>query len=150
MDGLKHLVLVDTKAPVSFFAYPDKPSYLVPDGCEVHELVPNGFAAAPALEELADALGAASDAGSLTKFARPERPTGPLNMETIANAIGAVLPEAAIVSDEGNTAGLFVAGATAGAPRHSWLTLTGGAIGQGMPARDRRRGGEPRPAGRQS
>ena len=54
-------------------------------------------------------------------------------METIANAIGAVLPEGAIVSDEGNTAGLFVAGATAGAPRHSWLTLTGGAIGQGMP-----------------
>ena len=33
----------------------------------------------------------------------------------------------------GNTAGLFVSGATAGAPRHDWLTLTGGAIGQGMP-----------------
>ena len=29
--------------------------------------------------------------------------------------------------------GLFVSGATAGAPRHDWLTLTGGAIGQGMP-----------------
>jgi len=28
----------------------------------------------------------------------------------------------------------FVPGATAGAPRHDWLTLTGGAIGQGMPA----------------
>jgi acetolactate synthase-1/2/3 large subunit len=26
-----------------------------------------------------------------------------------------------------------VSGATAGAPPHSWLTLTGGAIGQGMP-----------------
>ena len=38
LGGLKHLVLVDAKAPVSFFAYPGKESYLVPDGCEVHVL----------------------------------------------------------------------------------------------------------------
>ena len=30
--------LVDAKAPVSFFAYPGKASYLVPEGCEVHTL----------------------------------------------------------------------------------------------------------------
>ena len=39
----------------------------------------------------------------------------------------------AIVADEGNTTGLFVAGMTAGAPPHDWLCLTGGAIGYGMP-----------------
>src|SRR5213076_1798370 len=38
LDGLKHLVLVDAKAPVTFFAYPGKKGYLVPDGCELHEL----------------------------------------------------------------------------------------------------------------
>jgi acetolactate synthase-1/2/3 large subunit len=38
-----------------------------------------------------------------------------------------------VVSDEGNTSGIFVSGATAGAPPHDWLCLTGGAIGQGMP-----------------
>ncbi len=64
---------------------------------------------------------------------RPDRPTGALTPETLAHAVGALLPEGAIVSDEANTAGLFVSGATAGAPRHDWLTLTGGAIGQGMP-----------------
>jgi acetolactate synthase-1/2/3 large subunit len=37
------------------------------------------------------------------------------------------------VSDEANTAGLWAAGATAGAPPHDWLCLTGGAIGQGLP-----------------
>src|SRR5262249_13629389 len=42
LDGLRHLVLVDAKAPVSFFAYPGKPSYLVPDGCEVHVLAGSG------------------------------------------------------------------------------------------------------------
>ena len=52
----------------------------------------------------------------------------------MAAAIGAALPENAIVVDEGNTSGLFVAGATAGAPPHDWLTLTGGAIGIGLPA----------------
>jgi acetolactate synthase-1/2/3 large subunit len=47
--------------------------------------------------------------------------------------VGATLPEGTIVVDEGNTAGLFVSGATAGGPRHDWLTLTGGAIGIGLP-----------------
>jgi acetolactate synthase-1/2/3 large subunit len=126
--------LCDARAPVSFFAYPGKPSYLVPDGCEVHDLVPAGYLAGPTLEHLARALDAPVDAAVGAPASRPDRPTGALTPESIAQAVGALLPEGAIVSDEANTAGLFLAGATAGAPRHSWLTLTGGAIGQGMPA----------------
>jgi acetolactate synthase I/II/III large subunit len=64
---------------------------------------------------------------------RPERPTGELSADSIAQAIGALLPEGAIVSDEANTSGTFLPGYTAGAPRHDWLTLTGGSIGQGLP-----------------
>ena len=37
------------------------------------------------------------------------------------------------MSDESNTSGFWLSGATAGAPPHDWLTLTGGAIGQGLP-----------------
>jgi acetolactate synthase-1/2/3 large subunit len=133
MQGLRHLVLVDAKAPVSFFAYPEKPSVLVPEGCEVHELVPDGFHVLPTLHALAGALGALEAEAVPAPAARPDRPSGALTPESLANAVGACLPEAAIVSDEANTAGLFVSGATAGAPPHSWLTLTGGAIGQGMP-----------------
>jgi acetolactate synthase-1/2/3 large subunit len=133
LQGLKHLVLCDAKAPVSFFAYPDKPSYLVPDGCEVHELVPEGYYAWATLEQLAETLGAPETSALDAPATRPERPSGDLTPQSLAEAIGALLPEGAIVSDEANTAGLFVAGATAGAPRHDWLTLTGGAIGQGMP-----------------
>ncbi|WP_375488119.1 thiamine pyrophosphate-dependent enzyme, partial [uncultured Mycobacterium sp.] len=33
-----------------------------------------------------------------------------------------------------NTSGLLLAQATAGAPAHDWMTLTGGAIGYGIPA----------------
>lgn len=133
MDGLAHLVLVDAASPVSFFAYPGKASDLVPEGCTVHVLAAPGDDATGALEQLADLLGAAPDAATPAPAFRPERPTGALNAESFASAIGALLPEGAIVADEGNTGGLFVSGFTAGAPRHDWLCLPGGAIGYGMP-----------------
>jgi acetolactate synthase I/II/III large subunit len=133
LEGLRHLVVVDAKAPVSFFAYPGKASYLVPDGCDVHTLVAPGGDAAGALEALADLVGAPGDAATRQAAERPDLPTGALTAEAVARAVGALLPEGAIVSDEGNTSSLFAPGLTAGAPRHDWLTLTGGAIGQGMP-----------------
>jgi acetolactate synthase-1/2/3 large subunit len=134
LDGVQHLILVEAKSPVSFFAYPGRPSDLVPPGCTVHTLVRPGEDAAAALEALADAVGASPGRVSLAPSHRPDRPAGPLTTETMAAAIGALLPEGAIVVDEGNTSGLSVSGATAGAPRHDWLTLTGGAIGIGLPA----------------
>src|SRR5439155_8673758 len=132
LGGARHLVLVDAKAPVSFFAYPGKPSDLVPDGCQVHELGGPADDVVQALRHLAE-LVAADEEARREPARRPDRPTGALTGETVAAAIGALLPEGAVVSDEANTAGLWLAGATAGAPRHDWLTLTGGAIGQGMP-----------------
>jgi acetolactate synthase-1/2/3 large subunit len=123
LEGIKHLVLVDAKSPVSFFAYPGKPSDLVPEGCEVSTLDPD------LLEQLADP----SVEVTRQAAARPDRPTGALTAQTVADAVGALLPEGAIVSDEANTAGLYAPGATAGAPPHDWLCLTGGAIGQGLP-----------------
>ena len=59
LDGVRHLVLVDAKSPVSFFAYPDKASDLVPPGCTVHTLVRPGEDAAGALEGLAELRGRA-------------------------------------------------------------------------------------------
>ena len=122
LEGTKHLVLCGAKSPVSFFAYPGKASDLVPDGCEVHVLDPRAL-----LE-----MGGASEV-TRQAHTRPDRPTGALTAETVAAAVGALLPEGAIVSDEANTAGLWAPGATAGAPPHDWLCLTGGAIGQGLP-----------------
>jgi len=133
LDGVRHLVVAGAAPPVSFFAYPGKASDLVPDGCEVHRLAGPGDDVPLALEDLAEALGASSHAVSVPDAGRPDRPTGPLHAQSVAAAIGALLPEGAIVSDEANTSGLFVFGATAGAPPHDWLCLTGGAIGQGLP-----------------
>jgi acetolactate synthase-1/2/3 large subunit len=133
LAGARHLVLVDARAPVSFFAYPNKPSELVPDDCEVHVLAADGADAVGALDHLADLVAAAADSATRQAAHRPDRPTGPLTGEALANAVGALLPDGAIVSDEANTAGLWASGATAAPPRHDWLTLCGGAIGQGLP-----------------
>jgi acetolactate synthase-1/2/3 large subunit len=133
LQGARHLVVAGTGAPVSFFAYPDKPSDLVPEGCEVHVLATVADDVEGALEDLAAALGAEHAPLTRQEPWRPELPRGALDVQSAAAVIGALLPEGAIVSDEANTSGIFVPGATAGAPRHHWMTLTGGAIGQGLP-----------------
>jgi acetolactate synthase-1/2/3 large subunit len=132
LDGTRHLVLVDAKSPVAFFAYPGKASDLVPEGCEVHVLTTPSHDSPGALEQLAERVAAGVDP-VLAGAVRPERPTGALSAEAVALAVGALLPEGAVVVDEAATSGIWAPGATAGAPRHDWLTLTGGAIGIGLP-----------------
>jgi acetolactate synthase-1/2/3 large subunit len=133
LEGLEHLILVDAKAPVSFFAYPGKQSDLVPDGCEVHDLAAPSADVLGALEALVDVLGAGDAEPARQPESRPERPAGALTVEKACQAIGWILPEGAIVSDEAVTSGMTLPAHTAGSPRHDWLTLTGGAIGQGLP-----------------
>jgi acetolactate synthase-1/2/3 large subunit len=133
MEGLRHIVLVDARPPVSPFAYPGKPSDLVPAGCTVHLLAGEADDAIGALEALADVLGAATDGARLVPHGRPDRPTGALTPASVALAIGALLPENAIISDEAITGAIYLAAATEGAPRHDVLSLTGNSIGQGLP-----------------
>ena len=132
LAGTQQLILAGARAPVSFFAYPGLPSSLVPGGCQVHTLARPGEDVCGALASLAERV--APQARPQPQPAhRPALPGGGLTAETAAAVIGALLPEGAIVSDEANTSGLSLPGATAGAPPHDWLTLTGGAIGQGLP-----------------
>ena len=133
LDGVQHLVLVGAAEPVAFFGYPDMPGRLVPDGCTVHVLAEPGEDGVAALQELAG-LVAADATPQLAEARRPGLPTGPLDLRSFADVVGALLPERAIVMDEALTSGYFLPGATVGAPPHDWLTLTGGAIGQGLPA----------------
>ena len=131
LDGVKHLVLAGANSPVSFFAYPNMPSDLVPAGCEVHVLA--GYdGAADALAALADELAPGTTA-PVAPPSRPQLPSGALTSASAADVIGALMPERAIVVDESNTSGLPLEKATAGAPEHDWLTLTGGAIGYAIP-----------------
>ena len=127
------LILVDGSAPVSFFAYPGKQSWLVPDSCTLHDLGEPGDDPVLSLEALAQALGAGHVAPRVAAAARPAAPRGKLSAAKVCKAVGHLLPEKAILIDEAITSGLLLSALTAGAPRHDLLTLTGGAIGQGLP-----------------
>ncbi|WP_199456256.1 MULTISPECIES: acetolactate synthase large subunit [unclassified Marinobacter] len=133
LSEFDHLVLVDAKAPVSFFGYPGKQSYLVPDNCTAHTLSTPEQDAAASLNKLAEALGAAGAEPRLQAEDRPGLPKGKLTAEKVCRAMGELMPENSIIVDESITSGLMLNAMTAGAPRHDMITLTGGAIGQGLP-----------------
>jgi acetolactate synthase-1/2/3 large subunit len=97
----------------------------------VHTLVDLEHDAVQAITALADVVAEGVEP-VLAAPQRPERPTGALTVQNLAETIGAVLPDDAIISDEANTSGIMLPAATAGAPKHDVLTLTGGAIGDGM------------------
>jgi acetolactate synthase-1/2/3 large subunit len=133
LDGLEHLILADAQPPVAWFAYPGARSSLAPDGCEVQELSPPTSNVVTSLQALVEALGAADAEPTLQTALVLPRPEGPLTAEKVCQAVGSMLPEGAILSDEAITSAAALPASTAGAPRHDWLTLTGGAIGQGLP-----------------
>jgi acetolactate synthase-1/2/3 large subunit len=133
LAGTRSLVLAGAREPVAFFAYPGLPGTFTPEDCEVLALAEPGQDASAALEALA-ALVAPDATPVVSPPSRPAVPQGPLTPKTLADVLGALLPEGAIVVDEALTSGRHLAEATAGCPRHDWLTLTGGAIGQGLPS----------------
>ena len=69
----------------------------------------------------------------LQPLKRPDMPRGKFTADKVCKAIGALLPDNAIIVDEAQTSGIMLPMYTAGAPRHDVITLTGGAIGQGLP-----------------
>lgn len=134
LEGCDLLVLVDAASPVSFFAYPGLEGDLVPEGTEVLVLADASQDAPASLASLAAALDAPTAIANRNPSVITPAPTGPLTGASLAAAVAAMLPEGAVVVDESNTGGIHLAGATAGAPEHDWLALTGGAIGYGLPA----------------
>ena len=132
LDGVDLMVLTCATTPVAFFAYPDRPSVLAPEGCETSELCDRGTDGAAALNALADALGAPAS-GSVEAYAPPAAPAGKFDAWAMGASIARHMPSGAIISDDAVTAGLPIFTQTRNARAHDWLSLTGGAIGQGIP-----------------
>jgi acetolactate synthase-1/2/3 large subunit len=132
LAGTDLLVMVETKTPVAFFAYPDKPSVLLPEGCTPLTLATPAEDGAAALHSLADAIGA-PETGSTEALAQPGPAGGELHAYAVGDALARHMPEGTVVSDDAVTSGLPIYTQTRGARPHDWLMLTGGAIGQGIP-----------------
>ena len=56
LETVKNLILLGTKVPVAFFAYPNKPSVLIPDSCKVFQMAGIDMDLVYAVEALADEL----------------------------------------------------------------------------------------------
>jgi acetolactate synthase-1/2/3 large subunit len=132
MAGTQHLILCAAKKPVTFFAYPGKPTTSIPESAEVHVLARKEQDPIDALERLADALNApkvpAPDYGP-----KPEIGRGAITPETFASTVGALLPEGAILANESITYGRGLGPFTRSAAPHDQMNVAGGAIGGGMP-----------------
>ena len=132
LADVENLILVGGEVPASFFAYRNTPGQLIPDSCQVTRLSSIEEDSVDALERLVDRLGANN--AKVTYFERQEisKPTGELNTKTIVQSLASTLPEDVIVctdSGGGNAAHPLCQNTS----RNSWLSLTGGAIGQGGP-----------------
>ncbi len=132
LGGTRHAVLVGARAPVGFFAYPDKPGSHLPQDAVVHVLARPEQDVAGALAALADCLGAPK-LPPVTEQAAPPPARGTPSGEALGQSLAALLPDCAIVVDESVSVGRPLFAATACAAPHDWLQLTGGAIGAGLP-----------------
>jgi acetolactate synthase-1/2/3 large subunit len=133
LQDFRHIVLVEASDPVAFFAYPNKPSRLRPEDCEVHRMTSGGENSVAALEALASALGAKPTDARPQALVELARPTGALSHAAIAQAIAMAIPENAIVVDESITTGRGFFPPTAAALPHDWLQNMGGSIGFSTP-----------------
>ena len=129
----RHLILAGAQAPVAYFAYPGKSSEFTSPECEIQMLAAPDEDLVGALESLAEAVGKSYTQPASQKAERPPVPQGSITLPGLAAAVGALLPENAIVVDESMTSGRGMMAASKGAPPHDWLGNTGGSIGIALP-----------------
>ncbi|MBV8119952.1 MAG: acetolactate synthase large subunit [Alphaproteobacteria bacterium] len=133
LAGFKHIILVGTKMPVAFFAYPNKPSLLAPADAQGHLLARLDEDMIGALGALSEEVDALRTPVPVTNTPAPSKASGRITPEALGASLAALLPENAIVVDEAVTTGRGFFAPTCAAAPHDWLSNMGGSIGLGMP-----------------
>ena len=133
LQQFKHIVTVESREPVAFFAYPDKPSLLKAEGTLVHPLVEADEDSTLAFDMLLEELGGKNAVPVLQPRIATAVPTGALNPLSIAHALAAAMPENCILVDESLTTGRESMGHTMGALPHDLINNMGGSIGYATP-----------------
>lgn len=133
MQDVENLILIGAQSPVSFFAYPNVPSVITASDCNILSLASPEDDLLLCVQELLVALGGEAAMPQCYSYAIPELPSGDLTAHSLALSIAHLLPENAVVIDEGVTTSLGCYTATSTSAPHDWLSLTGGSIGYGLP-----------------
>lgn len=128
------VILIDTKAPVSFFAYPNQSSVITQPGTKFFHVSPVNADSRSALEELRDLSVNETRVGPRpVAMTLPPKPTGPARPEKITTWLCSAIPENAIVIDEIGTSGPRLFHDTETARPHDLISATGGSIGYALP-----------------
>ena len=128
-------ILVSGRDPVGFFGYPNKPARMLPEGAEVLTLTDPTVDPLPALEALAEWLGADPVRDRPAKPAPLPAPPagGRLNADQLVAVLTELMPGESVLCDESvSSARDFFTRSEQAAP-HDYIQLTGGAIGEGIP-----------------
>ncbi len=133
LKDVQHIILVGSRNPVGFFAYPGKPSLHAPAGVNCNTLCVAGQDAAQALAALANEMGASPLQSVPAPQVELVHARGQPTSEGFGVMLSAVIPENAIVVDESISFGVDLFRGSHGAAPHDWLMVTGGAIGYGLP-----------------
>lgn len=134
LAGAPALVLCGTTRPAGFFAYPGLPSTPDDPTTRLIDLCTREMDIAWTLGALATELGEAELVPEdFVALDLPALPEGALSVTKVGEAIAALMPEDAVVVDEGISASYFLAPGLKRARGHDALTITGGSIGFGLP-----------------
>ncbi|MFT4796929.1 MAG: acetolactate synthase-1/2/3 large subunit [Candidatus Azotimanducaceae bacterium] len=133
LAGVEQFILIGTKSPVAFFAYPGKASEFYSADSIRHTLAGVDDNAEDALHRLSVALDCDSTAPRFSPLKKAGLGDGDLSPRSIGMTFAELMPIDAIVVDEGATSGGGCYMASQTAEPHDWLSLTGGSIGYGLP-----------------
>jgi acetolactate synthase-1/2/3 large subunit len=131
LASVRHLVLLETGEPVSFFAYPNRKSTMKPESCQTFVLTTPEQDSIDALERLADRFPIAGFEEKNAEQATSD--ADPLSPSSIGSVLRDLLPEDAIVVDEMVSSGEAANRHLQHAAPHWNLPVCGGSIGQGLP-----------------
>ncbi len=131
------VLFAGTPEPVAFFGYPGFGSRILTDEQERMTLCTDRQNVVEALETLADAVAAPSHLTTgdnlLAGQERQAVPEGKLTAEKACLTLAAMQPENAVIIDESATSGYLYFAPPMWLPAYSLMTLTGGALGLGIP-----------------
>lgn len=135
LQEFDNIILVNAGKPVTFFAYPNKPSFKSREDADFYTLTRAEQDPVKALEALAGELGV--DTSARVKLGqdlpKPEPVSGEFSPEGLMRTVAALLPENAILVEEAVSYGRGLYKESWAAAPHDILHLAGGAIGNGLP-----------------
>jgi acetolactate synthase-1/2/3 large subunit len=132
MDAYEQVIVVGTKLPVSFFGWPGgAPSQYLRDRDGVVHVAGQVDDAVAALDGMVQGTGAAGATPSVTNLSIPDMPTGTLTPDLLCQTFTAMQPENAVIVPTAVTTGRLYGPMSTMLPRHTQISLCGGAIGEG-------------------